>query len=554
MEYTPIRDTISVTIGADHTFGCAVVALGRTGEHVISRLEITIPDELCDFWAYLDFKKPSGHTVKTPRLDIVGNTIGYDIPQGLLDESGNLETQLVLQHENGEIWKSTVKKFVTLKSIDAEEDIPQTEDFITEAQKTLDETQELLDEINSRIEDELVVDPVFENNSWETIAKVARRGEAQNYWKVGAYKMLSIGETVSVTDLATNPDGLRGVYSELNNTFAYFVNVDKFLEVIGHKTGTYSLICQDDYNGTSYLLSDENLRSIWLGTDCYRSLGIKFNESPMPPDDWTFVVEVTKKEYPMQIIGFNHDKVSDPYTYGKATAGITLMLGCSRTARADVSVYNENIPKLSISASDNHIISPNKIDKQGNLISEGTNWSNGGFRDFLALHLDEVLPVELRQHIVPVDKLSSCYFNAKNYYRDWAITSDKYFLLSEFEMYGEQLNTKANEGDQYELFKLGDSKVIITPELWEAINYGTDKTVYGRLWFRSVASKYTDPYIPSTDYFNPLANYKENADYTNGVNTRTNSILTSYSDKFNYSPSTAHGMTQPTYIAPCMCL
>lgn len=399
------------------------------------------------------------------------------------------------------------------------------------------------------------INPVFSENSWETIKYVAQYDDPSKYWKVGDYKMTTIGETTAVTNLVANSDGLMGVSGELRgSTFAYFVDVNKFMEVIGHQAGTYSLLHQEDYNGSSYLLYSENHPNIWLGTNCYRDLGIKFSESPDIPEEWIFIVETTKKEYPMQIIGFNHDKVSDPYTYGKATAGITLMLGCNRTSRADVSVYNENIPKLSLSASNNHIISPNKIDKQGNIVSEGTNWANGGFRDFLALHLDEVLPNELRQHIVFVDKLSSCSFNAKNHYHDWEITSDKYFLMSEFEMYGEQLNTKANEGEQYELFKLGASKIIITPELWNAVNNGTGEITYSRLWLRSVASRYTDPYIPSGNYFNPMIDYTENTDYTNGLNYRTNSLLMSYKDSFNYSPSVAHGTTQPTYIAPAFCL
>ena len=136
------KDTLRVTIGDDHTFSCGVVTLGRTGENAVTQLEITIPDELCDFWAYLDFKKPRGGTFKTPRLEKTNNVIEYDIPEGLLDESGNVEVQLVLENEKGEVWKSSVKKFVVLKSIDAGGDIPDPDTFISEAQKILDETVE----------------------------------------------------------------------------------------------------------------------------------------------------------------------------------------------------------------------------------------------------------------------------------------------------------------------------------------------------------------------------------------------------------------------------
>lgn len=134
------KDTILVTIGEDHSFECSAVTLGRTGENAVSQLEITIPEELSGFWAYLDFKKPEGEATRTPRLPIVNNQIEYDVPMALLDKNGNLEVQLILQSEDGEIWKSAVKKFVVLKSIDAQSEIPKKEDFISEAQKILDET------------------------------------------------------------------------------------------------------------------------------------------------------------------------------------------------------------------------------------------------------------------------------------------------------------------------------------------------------------------------------------------------------------------------------
>ena len=135
------KDTINVVIGDDHSFNCTAVTIGRTGEHSVSQLEIEIPAELNAFWAYLDFKKPKGETISTGKLDIVNNKIEYDIPSGLLDENGNLEVQLVLRNENGEVWKSATKKFVVLKSIDAVDDIPEKEDFIIEAQKALEETK-----------------------------------------------------------------------------------------------------------------------------------------------------------------------------------------------------------------------------------------------------------------------------------------------------------------------------------------------------------------------------------------------------------------------------
>ena len=148
------KDTLSVTVGDDHSFVCSVVTLGRTGENAVSQLEINIPEELNNFWAYLDFKKSSGKTFKTPRLTIDNNKIEYDIPGGLLDESGNIEIQLVLESEKGEVWKSATKKFVVLKSIDAGNDIPEAESFISEAQKILDETVETTNAFMAEMKEE----------------------------------------------------------------------------------------------------------------------------------------------------------------------------------------------------------------------------------------------------------------------------------------------------------------------------------------------------------------------------------------------------------------
>lgn len=136
------KDTIHVVIGEDHSFNCTAVTIGRTGEHSITQLEIEIPEKLNTFWAYLDFKKPKGETVRTGALEISNSKIEYDIPNGLLDENGNLEVQLVMEDENGKAWKSATKKYVVLKSIDAESDVTeeQKENFFTEAQKILDET------------------------------------------------------------------------------------------------------------------------------------------------------------------------------------------------------------------------------------------------------------------------------------------------------------------------------------------------------------------------------------------------------------------------------
>lgn len=133
------KDTIHVVIGDDHTFNCNNTYLGRTGESNATQLEITLPEELARFDVYLDFKKPRAETVRTPRLDVFENKTEYDIPLGLLDVGGDISVQVVVQGDNGFIWKSAVKKFSILQSVDAVNDIANKEDFIAEAQKLLDD-------------------------------------------------------------------------------------------------------------------------------------------------------------------------------------------------------------------------------------------------------------------------------------------------------------------------------------------------------------------------------------------------------------------------------
>lgn len=137
-------DVISVRVSENHFVNCATEVIARQGEGLNPRLVFDVPETLTGYWPYLDFKKPSGETFKTPRLTFGGNNIVYDIPTYLLTEKGELEVQLVLQDENGVVWKSYTKTFFVRYSINAVDDIPDKEDFITEAQRLLDEIEETM--------------------------------------------------------------------------------------------------------------------------------------------------------------------------------------------------------------------------------------------------------------------------------------------------------------------------------------------------------------------------------------------------------------------------
>ena len=134
-----MRDIINATIGENHFFKCSTYSIARNGEGLTPCFSISIPDGLLSYWAYIDFKKPNGEKFKTPRIDVSEGKITYDIPCAVLDADGELEVQVIFQNADGEIWKSYVKEFAVRYSINAVDDIPNKQDFITEAQTLLDQ-------------------------------------------------------------------------------------------------------------------------------------------------------------------------------------------------------------------------------------------------------------------------------------------------------------------------------------------------------------------------------------------------------------------------------
>lgn len=137
-----MRDIINATIDEKHFLKCSTYTIARNGEGLTPCLSISIPDGLKSYWAYIDFKKSNGESIKSPRIDVEENKIFYAIPSGVLDTEGVLEIQVIFKNENGKKWKTYVKEFAVRYSINATDDIPDKEDFITEAQKLLDEIEE----------------------------------------------------------------------------------------------------------------------------------------------------------------------------------------------------------------------------------------------------------------------------------------------------------------------------------------------------------------------------------------------------------------------------
>lgn len=146
-----MKDIISVNLATDlnHTFECDAKIIGREGEGGTTQLALTIPDALCNWAVYLDFKKSNGEKLRTPRLEVAYGVATYDVSQYILTDDGEIEVQAVFQKDDGQIWKSSIKKYHNQQSINAVDDIPEKEDFIAQAQAILDdfsgEVQEIAD-------------------------------------------------------------------------------------------------------------------------------------------------------------------------------------------------------------------------------------------------------------------------------------------------------------------------------------------------------------------------------------------------------------------------
>ena len=104
------------------------------------------------------------------------------------------------------------------------------------------------------VEDALVVSNVLNENSWQTISKVAELGEAQNYWSVGDSKEIVLNGTVGATN--------AGAANFNNETVSVFIiGFDHNAAVegggrihfqLGKKDGTPIALVDGMYGGYKY--------------------------------------------------------------------------------------------------------------------------------------------------------------------------------------------------------------------------------------------------------------------------------------------------------------
>lgn len=138
----------------------------------------------------------------------------------------------------------------------------------------------------------------------------------------------------------------------------------------------------------------------------------------------------------MEVIGFNHDVLSNPNAYGKVT----------KTGRAGITFCTRNIANtLGMNSSNTNV----------------GGWKESNIRSSSLPELKNVMvPPDFRYDVAsaikPVNKLSGFGGGSSS---GVETTSDDLFLLSEVEVFGSTTYSVPGEGTQYAYYKAGNSKV-----------------------------------------------------------------------------------------------
>lgn len=397
------------------------------------------------------------------------------------------------------------------------------------------------------------VDPVFANNSWELIKWVCQHDDPAKYWKVGDYKFIDYpkvtrpgyisdstsskelffqsrnGTRPSVNSLGTvtlkyphklanlienaaitegnKNNGVYRIYTYfwkediVKPCLCFFSADSTYPTDIIHEASTFEQLLEDmgavitkTADGETYL-TEENLANY----------GVHINEGFHYANGKVYPA----KQYPIMILGFNHDNISNPYEYGKSKAGMTLCLGITRAVTENSpphnwdtavlpNLYESGTSQFDAANGDNTLMSPYWL-------GDGTNWEDTQFRTELQNLLDGT---ELEDKIVPVEKTTATgMWQEGNNYFPKVFTDDKISLLSEYEIIGTSKFSNAQEGDQYEFFKRGNSRFYWNTAL---VNNEVQRLY---LWLRSPIN----PKSFSSGVDKPL-------DYKGGCNLQCNSI------------------------------
>ncbi|MGN0807144.1 MAG: DUF6273 domain-containing protein, partial [Candidatus Coproplasma sp.] len=143
-------------------------------------------------------------------------------------------------------------------------------------------------------------------------------------------------------------------------------------------------------------------------------------------------ITLGSKTFHAQIIGFEHDNVTDAATYGKAKAGITFQLE---------ELYSNN--------------AGNKTFSMNSSATSVGGWASSAMRTSTMATIKNSLPAELKSVVQAVNKVSCVGNNSSNV----ETVSDVCFLLSEIEIRGSRSYSAPGEGSQYAYYAAGNSKI-----------------------------------------------------------------------------------------------
>ena len=136
--------------------------------------------------------------------------------------------------------------------------------------------------------------------------------------------------------------------------------------------------------------------------------------------------------YAFDVIGFNHDELSDPTAYGAATA----------TGKAGITFQMHDIFETAFAMNDSK--------------TNAGGWKGSKMRTSTMATMKGYMPAAWQTTIKPVNKASGIGGGSSN---GTETVSDDCFLLTEVEIFGSTRFSVAGEGIQYAYYKVGNSKI-----------------------------------------------------------------------------------------------
>ena len=136
--------------------------------------------------------------------------------------------------------------------------------------------------------------------------------------------------------------------------------------------------------------------------------------------------------YAFDIIGFNHDTLTDANVYGKATA----------TGKAGITFQMHDLFETGY--------------KMNSSNTNSGGWKSSAMRTSTMPLIKGYMPAAWQTAIKPVNKASGTGGGSTS---GTETVSDSCFLLAEIEVFGSATNSVSGEGTQYAYYKAGNSKV-----------------------------------------------------------------------------------------------